>query len=273
MRNHLVCLLVFGAGLGVACGGGRGELGGPQPPVDGPAAEGDVAVFRPLTAVISVSEVSSNLSAATTERMIVTVDVAPVDATTGTVPGLLVSMQNEPLAWTDAVPDAAFVPGETRRQHLLRELPAAAIPGDRVIRFDFDYQGARLRYDLAVIPRIEIVSPRGSVSAGLEELGVEWTPPLEIGSTRLELRTVHYEGDPSNPTTVSTCNLGYTLTHNEPARAVFTRTIAASGREPPCNGWASVAHRRSDTVASAFKSLVVQTYQMTIEHLTFARAP
>jgi hypothetical protein len=273
MRTYLASLLVVGSVVGVGCDddGVSPPPGGPQPPLDRPAVEGDEAVFRPLTTTISVSDSWSNYRSPPSQRMMVTIDLEPVDATTGTVPGLSVLLQGEPLPWTDATPDAAFVPGQTRRQNFQHELPAAAMPADRVLRFVFDYRGSRLRYDLALIPRIVILSPRGSVSTGADEVAMEWTPALEMGETAIDLHTVYYGGDPVNPTVVGTCQVAYADSRSEPSRAVFTRTVAASpAHEPPCSGWATVSSRRSSVVAAPFESLAVRTFHQTTEYLSFA---
>jgi hypothetical protein len=228
---------------------------GPSPPPE--VVVGDPTVFRDLGATVSVSDVVS----AQSQRLLVDVDVGPLDATTGTVPGLSILLQGQPMPLVDANPDLGIVPGEVRRQIFKHELAPSEVPDDRVLRFTFEYRGSRVQQHVALAPRIVIQTPGNAVSATHDELALSWTPDLGADRTTVGIRTVHYA---SNPTTVSSCKVLYAEAVREPGRAVFTRTLDPSeyAKAPPCTGWANVDVRLDDMVAGTpFESFRLRSSQ------------
>lgn len=269
MRTYLLPALM----VCLSCGGNvssptsEGDGVPSEPPLERPTVEGDDAVFRALATTITVSDNASNTPSKQSQRMFVDVQVGPLDKATGTVPGLSVLLQGEPMPLTDGNPDRAPMPGEVKARIFRRELADSGVPRDRVLHFVFEYRGSRLRYDLILASRVAIQSPRASVSAAPEELSLEWTPALGVDDTTIELSTTHYS---ANPTTVSMCNVQYSAARREPSKAVFTRKFDAFqyAKAPPCVGRASISNRQSSLVNAPFESLRIATSQHVMEEFT-----
>lgn len=266
MRTYLPLALLVCLHCGGSVSSPTSEGGG-VPPLERPTVEGDDAVFRALSTTITVSDNTSNTPSKQSQRMFVAVQVGPPDKATGTVSGLSVLLQGEPMPLTNANADTPPMSGEVEAQIFRRELADSGIPRDRVLHFVFEYRGSRLRYDLVLASRVAIQSPRGSVSAAPEELALEWTPALGVDKTTLELTTTHYS---ANPTTVSMCKVQYSAARREPSRAVFTRKFDTFeyAKEPPCVGRASISNRQSSLVSAPFESLRIETSQRVTEEFT-----